>query len=284
MASQKIIEVNPELIETVRASMIKDGPEKIHVLADFDRTLTKAFVKGKKVPSLISVLRDHNYLTPDYPAKAKALYEKYNKIEHDPTISLDEKRRAMKEWWTTHFKLLIESGLSRKDIESVVESGLIEFRTDSPELLDLLAESKIPIIILSSSGLGNDAIKLYLKRQGRLYPNIYIVGNAFEWDENRKAVKVEQPIVHTLNKDETVVRNLPFYDQVRKRTNVILLGDSIGDVGMITGFDYDNLIKVGFLNEEVNERLTEYEKLYDVLILNDGSMEYVVDLIQGVVQ
>ncbi|MEW6063334.1 MAG: hypothetical protein AB1571_03120 [Nanoarchaeota archaeon] len=51
----------------------KQGVSKLHVLADFDRTLTKAFVDGKEVPSLISVLRDGNYLTQDYAQKANGL-------------------------------------------------------------------------------------------------------------------------------------------------------------------------------------------------------------------
>ncbi|MBU1349747.1 hypothetical protein KJ978_03455, partial [Patescibacteria group bacterium] len=47
-------------------------------------------------------------------------------------------------------------------------------------------------------------------------------------------------------------------------------------------FDYDNLIKIGFLNENVKENLEEYKKNYDVVILNDGSMEYVNDLLNEI--
>jgi len=71
----------------------KQGVDKLHVLADFDQTLTKSFINGKHVPSIISILRDNNYLTPDYPDKAKALYAKYHPIEIDPNVSLEEKRK-----------------------------------------------------------------------------------------------------------------------------------------------------------------------------------------------
>ncbi|MBU2415738.1 hypothetical protein KKH86_00740 [Patescibacteria group bacterium] len=69
---------------------------------------------------------------------------------------------------------------------------------------------------------------------------------------------------------------------IKNRKNVLLLGDSFGDTEMINGFDYDNLIKIGFLNENVKENLEEYKKNYDVVILNDGSMEYVNDLLNEI--
>lgn len=34
---------------------------------------------------------------------------------------------------------------------------------------------------------------------------------------------------------------------IKKRTNVLLLGDHIGDLGMSDGSDYENRIAVGFL-------------------------------------
>ena len=37
------------------------------------------------------------------------------------------------------------------------------------------------------------------------------------------------------------------YSLVKKRTNVLLLGDHIGDLGMSDGLNYENRIAVGFL-------------------------------------
>lgn len=37
------------------------------------------------------------------------------------------------------------------------------------------------------------------------------------------------------------------YSMVKKRTNVLLLGDHIGDLGMSDGLNYENRIAVGFL-------------------------------------
>jgi 5'-nucleotidase len=53
------------------------------------------------------------------------------------------------------------------------------------------------------------------------------------------------------------------------------LRDSLEDIGMITGFNYDNLIKIGFLNEKIEDNLEYYGQNYDAIILNDSSMDFV---------
>ncbi|MBU2503585.1 MAG: hypothetical protein KJ879_00835 [Nanoarchaeota archaeon] len=280
---ENVLIVNKERFEELRDNFKKDGVEKLHVLADFDRTLTKTFVNGKKIPSLISILRDENYLTPDYPEKAKALFKKYNPIEIDPSISLEEKVKAMEGWWTKHFQLLIASGLNMKDIERAMESSNLIFRDRVSELLDILKDNDIPLVILSSSGIGKESIVSYLKNKQKLFENIHIISNSFNWDKNGKAISVNQPVIHGTNKNEIVIDSFPeIYNMVEDRKNVILLGDSLSDVDMITGFNYDNLIKIGFLNENIEKNLENYKQKYDVLILNDSSAEFIVNLLQEI--
>jgi hypothetical protein len=60
------------------------------------------------------------------------------------------------------------------------------------------------------------------------------------------------------------------------------MGDNLEDVEMIKGFDFENLIKIGFLNEKIKENLKEYKKVYDVLITNDSSMKFVNELLKEI--
>lgn len=67
--------------------------------------------------------------------------------------------------------------------------------------------------------------------------------------------------IHVLNKNEHALdMAAPVHEQigdvgvpaednssVKKRTNVLLLGDHIGDLGMSDGLNYDTRISVGFL-------------------------------------
>jgi 5'-nucleotidase len=89
------------------------------------------------------------------------------------------------------------------------------------------------------------SIEKYLENQNSLYKNISLIGNEFIWSDNDVAVDFKKPIIHSLNKDETAIREFPeIYKEIEDKKNVILLGDSIGDTQMIDGFEYDNLLKI----------------------------------------
>ena len=49
---------------------------------------------------------------------------------------------------------------------------------------------------------------------------------------------------------------------------------------MIHGFDYEGLIKIGFLNYAAEENLENYKDSYDAIVMNDGSFNFVNDLIK----
>jgi 5'-nucleotidase len=277
---KNVVISNPLNFKKLKEEFKKGGAKKLHILSDFERTLTYAFVGKEKVHSIISILyKNKKYLGSDYAEKAQALFEKYRPIEIDPKIPLKEKKKKMEEWWMTHFKLLVEKGLSKKHLKEVVESGKIKLRKGSDEFFKILKNYKIPLVIISSSGLG-EAISIILKKEKKLFSNVFIISNRFIWDKKGKARSVKKPIIHSLNKDETMLKKFPFYKKIKGRKNVILLGDNLEDAGMIKGFDFENLIKIGFLNEKVKKNLEEYKKVYDVLITNDSSVEFVNELLK----
>ena len=281
---ENVIVSDEERLEKLKQNILEAGAEKFHVLADFDRTLTKAFVDGEKIPSFISELRRGDYIGLEYAKKANALFDKYHPIEMDHSISDEEKSKAMHDWWSEHFELLMESGLNKKHLEAIVASGKIHFRDGALEFLDFLHNYKIPLVIMSSIGLGGDSIRMMLEREDRLYDNIHIISNEFEWDSSGRATGVKEPIIHIMNKKEVTLEKLDIYDELLKRKNVLLLGDGLGDIHMIEGFDYDNLIKIGFLSYNVENSLEEYKKAYDITILNDGSFNYVNGMLKEIVK
>lgn len=276
----KTIIPNPDNLEKIKEKIKEAGCAKLHVLADFDRTLTYGSVDGKKTPSIISMLRDGKHLNEGYAKIANALFEKYHHFETDPNISLAEKKSAMQEWWETHNRLLIESGLRFVDLEDIVANGHVKFRDGVQEFLDFLRARNIPLVIFSSSGCG-DAIQLFFKKINRDYPNIFYVTNKFEWASDGRAIRAKEPIIHSANKDETLLKEIPeVYSAVKDRTNVVLLGDNIEDIGMIEGFNYDNLLKIGFLNFDFDKLRDDYKKNFDIILEGDGNFNEVNALIR----
>jgi len=179
---------NQERLDFLLKQFKKGGKDKIHVLADFDRTLTEAFVEGQKTPTVIAQIRQSEYLTSDYSPKAHELYNTYHPIEIDPKFGKKEKMVKMHEWWQRHFTLLVSSGLNKKVMDEIVTKKTLKFRKGSLDLIDSLQKNKIPLVIMSA-GPG-DMISQYLKQEGRLTSNVHIIANFFEFDKFGKVIKV----------------------------------------------------------------------------------------------
>jgi len=277
----KTIIPNPENLARLKTEIKKTGYQNLHILSDLDRTLTYGVIDGIKTPSIISTIRDGNHLVPGYAEKARALFDKYNAIELDPNIDLVEKKRAMQEWWETHNKLLIDSGLSKSDLEDITKNGCVKFREGVPEFLDFLCENNIPLVIFSASVCG-DVLPLFFQNIKRNYPNIFYVTNKFNWDDNGKAVSTKDPIIHCMNKDGIVLEKIPeVYEAIKDRKNIVLLGDSIGDLGMVEGFNYANLLTIGFLNPDYNSSSKKgYEENFNVVLEGDGDLSFINTLMR----
>lgn len=278
---QKIIIVNKNL-EKIKKIFSEGGAENLQVLADFDKTLT---VANGKYPSLISFLRNGNYLSRDYADKAHELFDKYHPFENDLSMSLEEKSKKMYEWWKKHFELLAEKGLDletvKKASEDMINEHTIEFREGAKEMADLLNKNKIPFVIMSAS-IGN-MIEEIMKSKGLLHKNVHVIANLLDFDEKGNFTKVKE-IIHIFNKHEVELKNFPEYKKVKGRKNVILMGDSLGDAGMVEGFPYENLIKIGIFNHEDEKLLEEYKENFDIIITGDSDINYIVSLIKEILE
>lgn len=268
-----IIYSDKKRVKKILKNIWKDGVEKLHLLADFDRTLTKAFLNGKMRPSLISVLRSEWYLSEDYRKEAYELFDYYNPIETNPNISIDIKIKEMSDWWHKHLNLLVKTWLNINDIKKISTSWNIEFRNWTKDLLENLKKNKIPLLIISANWLWKDSIELYLESEKRLFDNIYIISNTLEWDIKWNAIWYDPRVIHSFNKWETVLEDFPeIYNKIKERKNVILLWDSLWDPHMIDWFNYDNLLKIWFLNDKIEELLPIYLEKYDIVITWDWDM------------
>ena len=281
---KNIIIPNPEKFEKLKKIFVEQGAAKLHILTDFDRTLTRAMVNGQKSSTSFAQIRNSGYLDSEYGAKTQELFAKYHPIEIDSQLSVDARAPFMLEWWERHFELLIEYGFNQHIITEIVSAGNVEFRHGALELLQFLQEKKVPVVIMSA-GLG-DMILANLRRKHILSENIAVISNLFEFDAQGRVVKIKEPVIHSMSKHEIAVPDFPIFEKIKDRKNVLLIGDTLEDISMVEGFDYDNLLKIGFLNEyrsasgDIDSEA--FKKNFDVVICNDGPMDFVVDLCQEI--
>ncbi len=255
-------------------SLFDEGDARVHVLADFDGTLTREYIDGKKTPSLISILRDHpGYLSPDYREKAHELYRHYHPIEQDHSLPLAERKDKMEEWWSRHKELLIASGLKREHLVQMVESGIIQWRPGAVDFLREMNRRQIPVIVMSASGIG-EAVPMFCRQHGVGYDNVKFIVNSFVWDESGQARDFHRPVIHSLNKDETLVRDYSdIFQAVRERVNVLLLGNNSGDLGMAGGFDHRRLLSIAFLDQEEKDRADNLGQVFNHVVVEQGFEE-----------
>ncbi len=257
-----------------------EGKDSLYVICDFDKTLTKAFVKGQRTHSAMAQIREGKYLTKDYAPRSFALYDKYRPIEIAEDIPQEIKNKKMHEWWSRHIKLLAECGMSHDVVLDIIKKKKLRAREGALKLFDVLHEKNIPMVIFSAAV--GDIIEEFLKSEGKLYDNICIVSDFFDYDENGKVKSYKSDIIHIFNKNGYELRKLPFFEKIKNRKNMILIGDSLADLNMAQGIDYKTILKIGFLNEYIEKNKEKYKNNFDAIILNDGPMDLIVSIIKDI--
>lgn len=82
--------------------------------------------------------------------------------------------------------------------------------------------------------------------------NIKVISNYMEYDENDKMVRFSSQLIHMFNKNESAVRHASYFQELSHRNNVILMGDSLGDLHMAHGVEPPStVLKIGYLNDKV---------------------------------
>ncbi len=153
-------------------------------------------------------------------------------------------------------------------------------RAGGDKFLSRLNKSSIPLVIISSAGIGN-MIEDFLKEQNLLFQNTHIVGNMLEFNNQGKFIGIKNnKIIHILNKREAALQEIPVYSELKKRKNIILLGDSLDDLQMVEDLDYENLISIIFLDNL--ELLDAAKEKFDVIITDDGDFSYINELLEEI--
>ncbi|CAG8445642.1 6080_t:CDS:2 [Acaulospora colombiana] len=238
--------------------------------------MTRYFTStGERNQSSHRILESSSRLTDEYKGKVEALFSYYYPIEISMEKSKDEKISDMIEWWEKSHKLLIEQNLSKQDIEEMVTESTVEMRPGVDQFIEKCKNYDIPFLIFSA-GIAN-VIEQVLTMKGLLHArNMHIVSNQMGFNEKTgRCDHFKEPLIHTFNKNEIIIRDSPYHTTIEDRGNVILLGDSLSDVQMADGIRHHTCLYIGFLNYGAEKLLDKYMETYDIVIVGDGTMNIV---------
>lgn len=251
-----------------------DGFDKLHIISDYDKTLTYALDNNKRMETIYAKIRNSGLMSKEYENKGNAIFKKYYPIEISTNHSLDEKKRAMEEWWNRFYKLGVEFKIYKTLFQEVIDRNPSKLREGVKELFKFSSDKQIPFLIFSA-GMG-DGITYVLKKENLNNSNVHVVSNFFKFNDDGIAIGFNEPLIHTFNKNETSVPK-EYLNKIQHKTNVILLGDSLGDLNMAEGIEHNEIIKIGFLNytendEKYNDFIKPYLDGYDVIITEDSDI------------
>lgn len=246
--------------------------ESIHILADFDKTITS----GNSDASW-GILSKSCLVCKEYVKERQDMYDKYRPIELDENLDYNTKNDLMSEWWDKHINLLIKYKLSEDIINDAAKNlRVMSFREGGKEFLEDMKNRNIPIIIISA-GIGN-FIEQFLITNNCNFDNIYIVSNFISF-ENGIAAGISENVIHSLNKNEVAIPS-NVKEVIKNRQNIILLGDSISDVRMVENRDNNNVLKIGFLEEKIEENMKYYEEQFDIVCIDNTSFIELFDKVK----
>ncbi|XP_064598377.1 cytosolic 5'-nucleotidase 3-like [Liolophura sinensis] len=270
---QNNIHIRDEIkVTEMLKELMEGGPDRLQVIADFDMTLSKFIHKGVRCDTCHNILDESPLLPEFFREKAVKYRKKYFAIETDPNMTVEEKYPYMVEWWTLGHELLIQSNVTKHKLEEMVRDSKAKLREGCDWFFEQLHKQEVPLLIFSA-GLG-DLIEEIIRQQAHLYSNMKIVSNYMEFDEEGVLIGWKGDLIHTFNKNESAIHKSDYFSRLRHRENVILLGDSIGDLRMAEGAtDAKHILKIGFLNHKVEESLQLYKSKFDIVIVQDESLD-----------
>ncbi|XP_067687852.1 cytosolic 5'-nucleotidase 3-like isoform X3 [Haliotis asinina] len=264
---------DPEFVKKAIEHMMKDGAKKLQIVADFDRTLSKYKHQGQVCATCHNVLEESHVMPDFFKEQATALRDKYIPLEFSHDLTVEQKIPLMIEWWTSAHELMMKCLVSKDSIVQMVKESSSRLRDGCMWFFDELHQHQIPLLIFSA-GIG-DIIEEVITQQARMHDNMKIVSNFMDFDSEGKLIGFKGEMIHTYNKNENAVHDSDYFKRLKHHENLILLGDSLGDLRMAEGAEVTHMLKIGFLNHHVETNLKPYMDSFDIVIQEDESMDVV---------
>jgi len=273
---------NIDAVSKKLQKLINDGKNGLHFICDFDMTLSRHWVKdeeGKPIrnSSTHGVLGKYKRLSKEFHNETQRLYNHYYPIEIDQTLTFEEKVPEMVAWWQQAHTALISQKITKEDISLMVKQTYVEMRPDVDVFLKTCSDMSIPLLVFSAGV--SDVIEEVLVQHKLLHDNMHIVSNKMGWNADNVCDHFEEPLIHVFNKSEFCLEDTAYYDTIQHRPNVVLIGDSVGDVLMSQGLKHDTCLNIGFLNHDIDTLYEKYSHLYDIIIVGDSSIAPILNIL-----
>lgn len=265
---------DPEKVRQLILALQNGGDKKLQVISDFDMTLSRFQYNGERSPTCYNIIDNSKMISEDCRKKLKDLFNIYYPLEIDPNRTSQEKFPLMVEWWSKAHTLLCGQRIEKQMLSQVVKESRARLREGFEKFFDTLYHSEIPLFIFSA-GIG-DVLEEIIRQAGVYHSNIKVVSNYMDFDDNGIMTGFKGKLIHTYNKNNSVLRDTEYFQQISHRSNILLLGDTLGDLTMAEGVaTVENSLRIGFLNDKVEELTDQFLQSYDIVLVRDETLDVV---------
>ena len=222
------------------------------------------------IPTTLSIGRVIH--TPFASVLAPNFRKNYDEI-HDKAMPDKLKEKYYEERFLEFMRLLEEYNLNDKLVDEAVKETPLIFRDNAKDFFANMYELNIPIIIISCSI--KNIIEKVLKMHDCYYDNIEIYANYYDYSIYRNHICSVTPY----NKNKVEYSN-NMKDLMKNREYVLLIGDQIQDISMVSKDKLKNTITFGFLDKDIEKNLEKYNNCFDVVLTENSSFEDVMNLLK----
>jgi 5'-nucleotidase len=219
------------------AAFAAAGPQNLHVVSDFDLTLTAGKERGQNLGTW-DVMDE--LMPPEGIARHAAIYNSFRPIELLGQLT----DTVAAEKWSETLDLIVGYHMDINTVESAFLS-VAKLREGGKELFDICEQSGIPTVVLSS-GIRN-VIEQMAMHYG-IHPTHILSNDLVVDDAGTVQAWRRDTLIHMLNKKEMGHSEL---SKLRTtRPNVLLMGDVPDDAKMVAG---DNVIRIRVIDPRKGE-------------------------------
>jgi len=254
-----------------RRRVVEGGVDNLHLIFDFDRTMTTyegpRGGRGATCHHIVEARRPRSVRE-----RAEALNGVFYPVEISARLSREFKLPVMEVWYALVNDLLVETGMTRADLEEDVREANVALRAGVAGALAWAARHDVPVTIFSA-GIGDVLAECLRQLVGPLHPRVRVVSNEMRFDARGVLVGFAPRVITPFTKNaRDAMGDAPFFGELCARRNVVLLGDGPGDATMADGLGCETVLRVGFLNDAgaALRQLAEFTAIFDAVITHDG--------------
>ncbi|CAM9331641.1 unnamed protein product [Hapterophycus canaliculatus] len=209
--SSHVLFRDAEDFERKRQQIAAGGSDHLQIISDFDFTMTKFWVGGKRGDSCHAVIDQSGLLADSFHERTSELRDHYYPLEVAPGLSHETRVEMMVEWVTKAHEAMLAAGITKDILSAAVAKANLEFRPGHGDLLRWVDKQGVPILMFSA-GITDVLEEAFRQHSDEPLPSkSHVISNKMAFDEDGNMTGYVGECLHVFNKNATSAAVQPYF-------------------------------------------------------------------------